>query len=429
MGLVTLAVVALLGLAIGMPIFLAIFAGVLGYFFVGTNLPPMVAMQRLMSGGQNLSLLAIPFFMLLGTILNSTGITHRILALADLLAGRFRGGMAHANIILSTLMGGLSASNLADCAMLCKMLVPEMEKQGYNRAFAAIVTAAGSQITPIIPPGIALIIYGFLADVSIGKMFMAGILPGLLCAVLLLCAVAFVAHRRGYKPSRQGPLPKGYAGKTFVSALPGLSLVVVIIGGIRAGIFTPMEAGAVAVVYVILIGSLVHKELHMDAFLKAIRETASSTASIMLIIMACSALGWIFSWERVAQDLATFMSTHVPNKYVFLLLLNIFLLFLGMFMEGNAILVVLVPLLKPTAMAFGIDLIQFGLIIILNLSIGTLSPPVGTVALLASSIGKVRLADFYRESIPFFIALLGALAIISLVPAVSTLLPTTLWNS
>lgn len=427
MGLPLLTIVVLVGMAIGMPIFLAVFAGVLSYFFSGSTLSPMVAMQRLMSASQNLSLLAIPFFILLGTVLNSTGITTRILALADLMAGRLRGGLAHANILLSTLMGGLSASNLADCAMLTKMLVPEMTRQGYSRGFATVVTAFGAQITPIIPPGIALIIYGFLADVSIGKMFMAGIFPGLLCAVLLLAAVAFVANKRQYKPTRTGPLPAGHARKTFISALPGLSLVVVIIGGIRAGVFTPMEAGAVAVGYATVIGMLIHREMKFTDFLLALRETASSTASIMLIIMACSALGWVFAWERVAQDLAAFFTTYTPNKYMFLIFLNIFLLILGMFMEGNAILIVLVPLLKPTAVLLGIDLIHFGLVIILNIAIGTLTPPVGTVALLATSLSGTPLSEFYKESLPFFMALLAALLLITFVPIISTYLPTYWW--
>jgi tripartite ATP-independent transporter DctM subunit len=332
MGLLALGLVALFGLAIGMPIFLAVFAGVLAYFFTGSNLQPMVAMQRLMGGGQNLSLLAIPFFILLGTILNSTGITPRILALASLLTGRFRGGLAHANILLSTLMGGLSASNLADCAMLTKMLVPEMEKQGYSRAFATVVTSFGAQITPIIPPGIGLIIYGFLADVSIGKMFMAGILPGIMCCLLLMCAVAWISVRRGYSPARTAPVPPADAGRILLQALPGLSLVVIIIGGVRGGIFTPTEAGAVAVGYVIIIGSLVHREMHFRDLAAAFKETAASTASIMLIIMACSALGWVFTWERVAHDIAAVVTANISNKYVFLLGLNVFLVFLGMFM-------------------------------------------------------------------------------------------------
>ena len=427
MGMLALGLTGLFGIALGMPLFLAIFAGVLAYFFTGSTLPTMVAMQRLMSGGQNLSLLAIPFFILLGTILNSTGITPRILKLADLITGRFQGGLAHANILLSTLMGGLSASNLADCAMLTKMLVPEMEKQGYSRAFATVVTSFGAQITPIIPPGIGLIIYGFLADVSIGKMFMAGILPGIMCCLMLMGAVAWVSKRRNYRPTRTGPLPEGYTRKTFFGALPGLSLVVVIIGGIRAGIFTPTEAGAVAVVYVIIIGTLIHREMKLADLLESLRETAGSTASIMLIIMACSALGWVFTWEKVAQEVASFLTTSLPNKYLFLICLNFFLLFLGMFMEGNAILIVLVPLLKPTAVAFDVDLIHFGLIIIFNLALGTLTPPVGTVALLSTSLSKTPLADFYRESVPFFVALFGALWIVTFFPIVSTFLPTVLW--
>ncbi len=428
MGLIALVAVAAVCLFIGLPIFSAVFAGVLAYFYLGTDLPMMIPMQRLMGGGQNLALLAIPFFIMLGSLLNSTGITTRLLALADLLTGRLRGGLAHANIVLSTLMGGLSASNLADCAMLTKMLVPEMEKQGYSRAFSTVVTSFGSLITPIIPPGIALIIYGFLADVSIGKMFMAGIVPGLLCCLLMLAAVAWVAHRRNYQPTRTGPVPPGTVGKTVFGALPGLSLVIVIIGGIRAGIFTPTEAGAVAVVYVTVIGALVHREMRLADFVGALRETASSTASIMLIIMACSALGWIFSWERVAQDLAQFLSAHLPNKYVFLICMNVFLVILGMFMEGSAILIVLVPLLKPTVLSFDIDLIHFGLIMVLNLSLGTITPPVGTVALLSTSISKTPLGSYYREAGPFFCALLAGLLLVTFVPAISTLLPAVLWR-
>jgi len=427
MGLLALAVAAIFCLVIAMPIFLAIVTGVFSYFSLTADVQPMVAVQRLMSGGQNLSLLAIPFFILLGTILNSTGITPRVLALADLISGRLRGGLAHANIILSTLMGGLSASNLADCAMLCKMLVPEMEKQGYSRAFSAVVTSFGAQITPIIPPGIGLIIYGFLADVSIGKMFMAGIIPGIMCCFLMLGAVAWVAKKRDYKPTRTGPVPAAKKKSIILSALPGLSLVVMIIGGIRAGIFTPTEAGAVGCLYVVIIGTLIHKEMKLSDFVHGLKETAASTASIMLIIMACSALGWIFSWERIAQDLAAFITAYIPNKYLFLICVNIILLFLGMFMEGNALLIVIVPLLKPVAMAFDIDLIHFGLIIILNLAVGTLTPPVGTVALLASSITGTRLLDFYKETGPFFVALLGALMLVTFIPIISTFLPSALY--
>jgi tripartite ATP-independent transporter DctM subunit len=216
-------------------------------------------------------------------------------------------------------------------------------------------------------------------------------------------------------------------GKTVLGAVPALSLIVVVIGGIRVGIFTPTEAGAVAAIYVSIVGSLVHREMHFSDLTAALRETVSATASIMLIIMACSALGWIFSWERVAQDIVTFVTANISNKYVFLLCLNLFLLILGMFMEGNAILIVLVPLLKPTAVAFGVDLVQFGLIIIFNLAIGTITPPVGTVAMLATSLSKTKVADYYRETGPFFVALIGGLALVTFVPGISTFLPSLLW--
>lgn len=413
----------LLGFAINLPVFISVIGAVLAYFFMAADASPIIAAQRIIGAGENVTLLAIPFFIFLGNLLNYTGITRRMLKLAEVLTGHFKGGLAQANVLLSTLMGGMSASNLADCAMLCKMLVPEMTKLGYNKAFSAAVTAAGSLITPIIPPGIALIIYGYVADVSIGKMFMAGVVPGILCCILLMIAIRIVSGVRGYKPARDHGPTWAEFWPALKEASGALVLVLVIIGGIRAGVFTPTEAGAIAVLYVIIIGTFVYKEMKFEHMKLALIETARATAGVMLIIMACSAFAWILTWEQVAQDVARFITGFSTSPVIFLLVLNVFLLILGMFVEGNAAIIVLVPLLMPTVKMLGIDPIQFGLIIILNLAIGCLTPPMGTVMFIANAITGTKVGEFVRESLPLFAALLVALMLVTFVPAVSTWLP------
>ena len=402
--------------AVNQHLFLAMFAAALWYFVFYGSVPVQISVQQLIGPSQNASLLAIPFFILLGTLMSHTGIAHRLLKVADLMVGKLTGGMALANILLSTMLGGISASNLADAAMLTRMMVPEMEKQGYNRAFAAAVTASGSLITPIIPPGIALIIYGLVADVSIGKMFMAGILPGLLCCVLLMFAAYVVSKRRGYVPTRQTWPDRKEVKSTLIGAWPALFLVVAIIGGIRLNVFTPTEAGAVAVGLVIIIGFFIFGEMKVSDVGNALLETAKSTAAVMLVIMASSVLAWIFSLEHAGDKLAAIIMNFTTNKYVFLIAVNVVLLILGMLIEGTAIMIVLVPLLMPVVLKLGIDPVHFGIVMILNLAIGCLTPPVGTVMLLVCNLAKVSVADFMRQAGLLFLALFTALALVTFVP-------------
>lgn len=404
---------------LNMRIYLAMFVGILIYFFFFSQIPPTVAVQRFISPAENPSLLAIPFFVLLGTLLGSAGVAERLLKLADLLVGRLKGGLGHTNVMLSTLMGGISASNLADAAMMCRMVVPEMERQGYKRSTAAAITACSSLITPIIPPGIALIVYGLVADVSIGSMFVAGILPGLLCAALLLLTVWIVARRHGYQPSRTAWPSWGETGRVVLGAWPALFLVVVIVGGIRFAIFTPTEAGALATLVTLVIGIFVYREMRLRDVGSALVETGQQTAAILLVIMTSSALAWIFSVEQAGVTMAQFITSITTNPYVFLLLVNILLLVLGMFIEGTALMIVLVPLLKPSLAQFGIDPVHFGLVMILNLSIGTLTPPVGTVMLLVCNLTRVSVASFLRDGWPFLLAIFVALLLVTYIPWLS----------
>jgi tripartite ATP-independent transporter DctM subunit len=405
--------------ALNMRMYLAVITAVLVYFVFFSRVPDQVAVQRLIGASQNMSLLAIPFFILLGTLMDHTGVARRLLKVADLMVGKLTGGLALTNIMLSTLLGGVSASALADSAMLTRMLVPEMEKQGYNRAFAAAVTACGALITPIIPPGIALIIYGLVADVSIGDMFIAGILPGITMSVLLMGAAYIVSKKRGYKPARENWPTWKETGSTLAGAWPVLVLVVAIVGGIRMSIFTPTEAGAVAVAIVLAIGFVIYREMKFSHVVSALEDTFKSTASVMLVIMACSALAWILSLERAAPQLAQMITAMTDDKWVFLIVLNLVLLFLGMLIEGSAILIVMVPLLMPTVHQLGIDPVHFGIVIIVNLALGSLTPPVGTVTLLVCNLSNVSISDIVKQAMLLFAALLLCLALVTFVPWLS----------
>ncbi|MGH6762291.1 MAG: TRAP transporter large permease [Phyllobacterium sp.] len=422
MSLTTIILIMLALFALNMRLYVGILMAVFVYFLFFNPIPIEIAVQRFIGPALNTSLLAIPFFIMLGTVMSHTGIAERMIKVADLFVGRLRGGMALTNIMVSTLMGGVSASNLADSAMLTRMMVPEMEKRGYDRAFSCAVTAAGSLITPIIPPGIALIIYGLIADVSIGKMFMAGIIPGLLGAAILMFAAYLTAVKRGYKPSREHALTSSELRETLVSAWPAVLLIIAILGGIRANIFTPTEAGAVAVTFVLIIGFFIYREMRISHVVDSLIETAKSTSSVLLVIMASSALAWVFSMEQAGQSLAQMISTMTDNPYLFLLVINVVLLFLGMLIEGTALMIVLVPLLMPTVKAMGIDPVHFGIVIIVNLSIGTLTPPVGTVMLMVCNIAKVKVSDFTQQAFSMYLGLFILLALITYVPIISTLL-------
>lgn len=405
--------------ALNMRIYLAMFAAILAYFLFFSDLPLAIAVQRIVAPTQNTSLLAIPFFILLGTLLGATAVASRLLALADLLVGRLRGGMGHTNVMLSTLMGGISASNLADAAMATRMIVPQMIAQGYSRGASTAITACGSLITPIIPPGIALIIYGLVADVSIGSMFMAGILPGLMCCVLLLIAVYLYARRHGIPASRQAWPSASETRHVLFDAWPALVLVVVIVGGIRMGVFTPTEAGAIATVLTLFIGFFLYRDMKLGDVTRALSDTARQTAAILLVIMTSSGLAWIFSNERAGIAMAEWITGLTANKFVFLAAVNVLLLVLGMFIEGTALMIVLVPLLKPVLAQFGIDPVHFGIVIIVNLSIGTLTPPVGTVLLLVCNLTRASIGEFFREGWLFVAALVIALLLVTYVPILS----------
>jgi tripartite ATP-independent transporter DctM subunit len=411
---------------LNVPIALAIAMAALSYFFIGDGLPIQVYVQKIAQATDSFPLLAVPFFIFAGAIMNHAGITRRLLGLADALVGHMVGGLAQANVLLATLMGGLSASSNADAAMQAKMLGTDMVRRGYSPAFAAAITACASVITPIIPPGIGLIIYGFLADVSIGRLFIGGIVPGLLLCIALMITVNLIARRKGYAATRERMVPLPQLGKAFIEALGALSIVAFIIIGIRYGIFTPTEAGAMTVVYSTLIGMFWHRELRWSSFPAIIRETVLATSSVLLIICAASAFGFYMSWERIPARAAEVLIGVTSNPAVLLLLINLMLVGVGMLIEGTAALILLSPILVPAITKLGIDPVHFGLIMVVNLTFGGVTPPVGTMMFTSCSILRVRVEAFVREGWPLMLALFIVLGLITYIPQLVLWLPNTL---
>ena len=417
--LIAAAVIMLVLLFLKVPVFISVLGGAAVYFIFNTSVNPVVFAQQAITGVESISLLAIPFFVCAGIMMNYTGVTARIMGFCEVLTGRMYGGLAQVNVLLSTLMGGLSGSNLADAAMEAKMLVPEMEKKGFSKEFSSVVTAASAMITPLIPPGIAMILYGCIANVSIGDLFISGIGVGLLLCVSMMILVRFVSKKRGYAPMRTTRV----SGREFVSALKPailpLLLPVIIIGGIRIGVFTATEAGAVAIVYAMLLG-LVYREMRWADLKQGFKETVCTTSSIMLIVAAAGVFSWVLTKERIPQQLTEWIVSTIDNKYVFLLIVNIFLLIVGMFIEGNASMIILVPLLHPIAREYGINEIQFAMTYIFNNAIGALSPPMGTLMFVTCGITGCKTGKFIKEAVPFYILLVINLLLITYVPVFST---------
>lgn len=407
-----------------LPIAFSLFGASLSYFtFADTGSPVDLILQKFISSTSSFPLLAVPFFIMAGEVMNYSGISSSMMKFADVLTGHLRGGLAQINIALSTLMGGVSGSANADAAMQSKILVPQMEKRGYSRGFSTAITAASSAIAPVIPPGINLIIYALIARTSVGEMFIAGYVPGILMALFLMISVSLIAKKRGYKPLREKMSSPKEILVQFFRSIWALFLPFGIIVGLRFGIFTPTEAGAVAVLYSVLVGFFVYKKLKLSHFLNIIKDTVYSTASVVLIIVAASVFSYYMSWERIPQQLTSLMLELSKNPYMLLFLINILLLVLGMFLEGGAVLIITAPLLVPIVSELGIDKIHFGIMMIVNIMIGGVTPPFGSMMFTACSITKTPINEFVKEIYPFILSLILVLLVVTYMPNVVMFLP------
>lgn len=312
-------VILLLCLFFRVPVYISVFAAALTYFLFQTGSSPVIIAQRIGGGIQSIPLLAIPFFICAGIFMNSSGVTKRIMNFCNVVTKRMTGGLGQVNVLLSTLMGGLSGSNLADAAMEAKILVPEMEEKGYSKEFSSVLTATSAMITPLIPPGIGMILYGSIANVSIGKLFVAGIGIGVLLCISLMIMVHFISKKRGYQPATKEKQDPEEVKSAVKQAILPLCLPILIIGGIRIGIVTPTEAGTVAIVYALILG-IIYKELKMSDVVDGLKESVATTASIMMIVGGASAFAWVLTKERIPQQLTEVITSSISNKYVFLII-------------------------------------------------------------------------------------------------------------
>jgi len=373
-------------------------------------------------------MLAIPFFVTAGVIMNYSGISKRLMDLADAMVGHLAGGLGHCNVLLSVLMGGISGSAAADAAMECKILVPEMMRRGYDEDFSAAVTVASSLITPIIPPGMGLIIFAFTTQTSVGRMLAAGYVPGILCMIFMMMYVSYVSKKRGYKGSREERAPWKEIGKLSIHAIWALIMPFGIIMGLRFGLVTANEAGAICALYALFIGVVVYKEIKWHHVWTMISESVMGTATVMILICSANALAYFLTYERVPHLLFEMMSSANLNRYTFLLIVNVILLFLGMFMDGGAAIVVLGPLLMPLALELGIDPVHFGLMFVFNIGIGNMSPPFGIVLYQVSGLLGVKLTKLIKATLPFLGIMLLVLGLITFIPQVTLIIPNLIYG-
>lgn len=403
-----------------------IISGAIYYLFSPNSMDITMMCQKLVASNSSFIYLAIPFFTCAGVIFNYSGITRRLMNLAELLVGQLSGGLGHVNIVLSAMMGGLSGSAIADTAMESKMLVPEMERLGYDKAYSCVVTAASACITPIIPPGICLILYSTASNVSVAKMFYAGYIPGLCIMVALMVTNGMISKKRKYKPSREKMGTAREFGHALKDSIWALFVPFGIVMALRAGICTPTEAGALCIVYSVIIGAFVYKELKWSMVKDILMESVTATAGVMFILAGANVLNGYLTWERIPMMISDALTAGISSKYVFLIIVNLMLLMIGCFFDGGAAMILLAPLLVPVAEIMGIDLIHFGIIMCINLTIAGFTPPFGSQMFTTCAITGCSIERYAKEALPFVATLVAVLLILTYIPGVVMFIPNLL---
>jgi tripartite ATP-independent transporter DctM subunit len=411
---------------VGIPVGVALAGASAVFILASGQVPNVVVIHRIINGVDSFPLLAIPFFILAGNLMNSAGITNRIFDFAKALVGWMRGGLGHVNIGASVIFAGMSGAAVADAGGLGAIEIKAMRDAKYDPGFAVGITAASSTIGPIIPPSLPMVIYGVMAGASIGQLFAAGFIPGLLMAVALMLMVAWYARRRGYP--RDQAFAWGRLGSTFVHAFLSLLTPLIIVGGILFGIFTPTEAAIAACAYALFLGAVVYRTLSWRRFLRVSFDTIETTAVVLFIVGAASIFAWILTSNRVTEQFADMILTVSENPIIILLLINLILIVVGLFMETVAAITILVPVLLPVVIHVGIDPVHFGVIMVLNLMIGLLTPPVGMVLYVLSRVSGVPFERCVAATLPFLVPLVAVLLLVSFVPILSMWLPTLIYR-
>ena len=448
----------------GLPVAMAMAAASLIYLLFVPSSPPFVVVHRMVSGIDSFPLLAVPFFILAGNLMNTAGITHRIYSYALALVGWLKGGLGHVNVVGSVVFAGMSGTAIADAAGLGTIEIKAMTDHGYDPEFAVGVTAASATLGPIIPPSLPFVIYGMMANVSVGALFLAGIFPGVVMALLMMLTVAYFAHKNGWGGDVKFEWPKLLKAlvETLVviawplviwlmvtevgthaqlTVLVGLVLLfaadklfnfqavlpimtpVLLIGGMTTGVFTPTEGAIAACVWALILGFLWYRTLHFKLFVKICLDTVETTATVLFIVAAASIFGWLLTATGVTAAIGQWVLGVTDQPWQFLLLANLLMLFVGCFLEPTAAITILVPILVPICQQLGIDLVHFGLIMVLNLMIGLLHPPMGMVLFVLARVANLSVERTTMAILPWLVPLLGSLLLITYVPSIAMWLP------
>ena len=464
-----LKIIFLLLLSGGIPVAMAMAGSALLYIWWTGTLPPYVVIHRMISGIDSFPLLAVPFFILAGNLMNNAGITNRIYNYALALVGWMKGGLGHVNVLGSVIFAGMSGTAIADAAGLGTIEIKAMTDHGYSREFAVGVTAASATLGPIIPPSLPFVIYGMMANVSVGSLFLAGILPGVVMAFLMMLTVAYFAHKNGWGADVKFEWPRVikalletgvvvgwpvvlwllivkvglpaqltvFAGLValfiadkrfkFQAALP-IMTPVLLIGGMTTGIFTPTEGAIAACLWAMVLGFAWYRTLNFKSFVKVCLDTVETTSTVLFIVAAASIFGWMLTATGVTAAISEWVLGFTQDPYMFLLLANLLMLFVGCFLEPTAAITILVPILIPICQKLGIDLVHFGLVMVLNLMIGLLHPPMGMVLFVLARVAKLSVERTTVAILPWLLPLLGSLVVITYFPKLILWLPTMVFN-
>ncbi|GGB55967.1 C4-dicarboxylate ABC transporter [Roseibium aquae] len=414
-------------LVIGMPVAFAIAISGATYFLQHPELPLTIPVQVTVSQTQNFALLAVPLFIIAGNFLNHSGITERLLTLASVLTGRLRGGLAQVSLTLSALMGGVSGSAIADAAMQSRMIGEAMVNRGMSRGFVAGVLSFGSILTPLIPPGIGMILYGTIGQVSIGRLFAAGIVPALLLWLALAVTVSLTARRRGY-PAERDTRP---TAREFTQALRGgifaLLFPVILLLGLRMGVFTPSEIGAFAVIYAIFVGIAIHRKLNRASFIEAVEGSLADVGAIMFLIALSAIFTYGIVLDRVPEVVSRWILSLTDNLHLVMVLVVLIVIAAGLLVDATVLIIMLTPIFLPLARQLGADPVHFGIVFIVAATIGNFTPPVGAAMYAVCSIIKVGVGSYSRESLPFILAVTLVALVLVFVPGVVLFLPEALF--
>jgi len=417
------AILFVLFMLMGMPVPFAFGISGVAFFLQNPTLPLTMPVQQVLSQTQNFLLLAIPLFIFAGNLLNQSGITERVMKLASVLTGHMRAGTAQSNMIIAASLGGITSSAIGDAAMLSRVLGPGMLEKGYSGGFSAAVIGCSALITTMIPPGIGLVLYGSIAEVSIGRLFTAGMVPGILMTIFLMVAVGLRAKQKGYLAEREKRAPLKEVAKTFVECIWAFLFPVILIAGLRFGLFTPSEAGAFACVYAVVVGAVAYKRFSWKGMVQTLESTVVDIGMVMLLIALSAPFSYGIVWDQIPQKMAEFMLGISNVPWMVMLIIIVFLLIAGTAMDSTVLILMLTSILTPIAEQVNVDLVHFGIIMVLTLTLGLLTPPEGAVLYIVCTIFKCSLWDFVKEGWLFMLSVVVVVILVIFWPDLALWLP------